>query len=266
MRRLYISEEEPGAIRDNLTLSKLFWISFSQAQGSLFVKACLAPVRKKCRVHCDTQSRVAGNGMDLVSFKLVLIGDTDVGKSSLLIRFADDAYSENFISTIGVDFRFRTVRINKTSVKLQIWDTAGQERFRAITAAYYRGSNGIILVYDVANNDSFDNCLHWINEVKKYAPHENIEILLVGNKCDRADRAVPYSIASKFAQSMGIGYLETSAKTNLNIDAVFHQMAASLLKKGANSNSIIKKGDSITSKETYISLLEAKLLQHEKCC
>ena len=171
-----------------------------------------------------------------------------------------------YLPYLGVDFRFRTVRINRDLVKLQIWDTAGQERFRAITAAYYRGSNGIILVYDVASSDSFDNCQHWINEVKKYAPDENIEILLVGNKCDRVDRAVPYSIASKFAQSMGIGYLETSAKTNLNIDAVFHQMASILLKKGGNNSGSITKTGSSTSKETYISLLEAKLLRHEKCC
>lgn len=210
--------------------------------------------------------------MELVSFKLVLIGDTDVGKSSLLIRFADDAFSESFISTIGVDFRFRTVRINKTAVKLQIWDTAGQERFRAITAAYYRGSNGIILVYDVANNDSFDNCQHWINELKKYAPDENIEILLVGNKCDRVDRTVPFSIASDYAKSLGIGYLETSAKTNLNIDAVFHQMTTSLLKKGTNNNSVTKKGDNNSSDETYVSLkrlvsnAKIPVLKYDKCC
>ncbi len=171
-----------------------------------------------------------------------------------------------YLPFLGVDFRFRTVRINRDLVKLQIWDTAGQERFRAITAAYYRGSNGIILVYDVASSDSFDNCQHWINEVKKYAPDENIEILLVGNKCDRIDRTVPFSIASDYAKSLGIGYLETSAKTNLNIDAVFHQMATNLLKKGSN-NSIIKKGNNNTSNETYISILaNTKLLKYDKCC
>lgn len=98
-------------------------------------------------------------------FKLVLIGDSGVGKSCLLLRFADDNFTDSYISTIGVDFRFRTITIDDKIVKLQIWDTAGQERFRTITSAYYRGADGIIMVYDVTSSESFDHVEEWLSEV-----------------------------------------------------------------------------------------------------
>jgi Ras-related protein Rab-1A len=116
-------------------------------------------------------------------FKVVLIGDSGVGKSCLLLRFADDTFTESFISTIGVDFRFRTLTVDEQSVKLQIWDTAGQERFRTITSAYYRGADGIILVYDKTKRKSFDSVENWITEVDKYASENTVKILL-GNKAD----------------------------------------------------------------------------------
>ena len=114
-------------------------------------------------------------------FKLVLIGDTGVGKSCLLLRFADDAFTESYISTIGVDFRFRTVKIENKTFKLQIWDTAGQERFRTITSAYYRGADGIIMVYDVTDRESFDHIQDWLHEVNRYATEGTCK-LLIGNK------------------------------------------------------------------------------------
>lgn len=117
-------------------------------------------------------------------FKVVIIGDSGVGKSSLLLRFADDTFSESYLSTIGVDYRFRTVRHNKKIAKLQIWDTAGQERFRTVTAAYYRGADGIIVVYDTSNLRSFSHVKEWLTEVSKYTTPQTVK-LLVGNKCDR---------------------------------------------------------------------------------
>merc|ERR1712157_499578 len=123
-------------------------------------------------------------------FKLVLIGDSGVGKSCLLLRFADDSFTDSYISTIGVDFRFRTVNIDMKTVKLQIWDTAGQERFRTITSAYYRGAHGIIMVYDVTNSESFEHVEEWLSEVNRHAS-ETTKKLLVGNKCDlESERAV----------------------------------------------------------------------------
>lgn len=164
-------------------------------------------------------------------FKLVLIGDSGVGKSCLLLRFADDAFTESYISTIGVDFRFRTVKIDKKTVKLQIWDTAGQERFRTITSAYYRGADGIIMVYDVTSTDTFDHVNDWLKEVNRDASEGTCK-LLVGNKSDRtADRAVTSEQAKAFADELGIAFLETSAKSAKNVEEVFLTLAGELIKQ-----------------------------------
>jgi Ras-related protein Rab-1A len=163
-------------------------------------------------------------------FKLVLIGDSGVGKSCLLLRFADDNFTDSYISTIGVDFRFRTITIEKKTVKLQIWDTAGQERFRTITSAYYRGADGIIMVYDVTNQDSFEHVEEWLSEVDRYA-NENTAKLLIGNKADLLDqKQVSEETARRFAEKLNIPFLETSAKTSTNVDAAFLTMAKELIK------------------------------------
>jgi small GTP-binding protein len=121
--------------------------------------------------------------------QLVLIGDNGVGKSCLLLRFADNTFTENFISTIGVDFRFRTLKVEKKIIKLQIWDTAGQERYRTITSAYYRGADGIIMVYDVTNEESFNHINEWFLEVNRYASEDTCK-LIVGNKTDLPDKVI----------------------------------------------------------------------------
>ncbi|KAI4274770.1 MAG: hypothetical protein LQ337_003677 [Flavoplaca oasis] len=142
-------------------------------------------------------------------FKLLLIGDSGVGKSCLLLRFADDTYTESYISTIGVDF----------------WDTAGQERFRTITSSYYRGAHGICVVYDVTDMDSFNNVKQWLQEIDRYAT-EGVNKLLVGNKSDMSDKkVVDYTVAKEFADSLGIPFLETSAKNASNVEQAFLTMA-----------------------------------------
>ncbi|SPQ98958.1 unnamed protein product (mitochondrion) [Plasmodiophora brassicae] len=162
-------------------------------------------------------------------FKLVLIGDSGVGKSCLLLRFADDSFTDSYISTIGVDFRFRTVNIDNKMVKLQIWDTAGQERFRTITSAYYRGAHGIILVYDVTSSGSFDHVEEWLLEVNRHASASTIK-LLIGNKADLVDqKQVTEETAKKFADKLGITLLETSAKNSTNVEAAFLTMARELI-------------------------------------
>eukprot|EP00745_Piridium_sociabile_P039646 TRINITY_DN74499_c0_g2_i1.p1 TRINITY_DN74499_c0_g2~~TRINITY_DN74499_c0_g2_i1.p1 ORF type:complete len:144 (+),score=10.86 TRINITY_DN74499_c0_g2_i1:83-514(+) len=124
-------------------------------------------------------------------FKLVLIGDSGVGKSCVLLRFADDAFTDSYITTIGVDFRFRTITVDQKIIKLQIWDTAGQERFRTITSAYYRGADGIVMVYDTTERSSFDHIDDWLGEVMRFATESTCKIV-VGNKSDLTDeRAVP---------------------------------------------------------------------------
>jgi len=161
-------------------------------------------------------------------FKLLLIGDSGVGKSCLLLRFADHTYTESYISTIGVDFKIRTIDLDGKTIKLQIWDTAGQERFRTITSSYYRGAHGIIVVYDVTDMESFNNVKQWLNEIDRYAV-ENVCKLLVGNKCDLvAKRQVDYDTAKDFADKLDIPFLETSAKAATNVEKAFLTMAAEI--------------------------------------
>jgi Ras-related protein Rab-1A len=161
-------------------------------------------------------------------FKLLLIGDSGVGKSCLLLRFADHTYTESYISTIGVDFKIRTIELDGKTIKLQIWDTAGQERFRTITSSYYRGAHGIIVVYDVTDVESFNNVKQWLNEIDRYAT-ENVTKLLVGNKCDLVNKkAVDYETAKDFADKLNIPFLETSAKNATNVEKAFLTMAAEI--------------------------------------
>lgn len=158
-------------------------------------------------------------------YKLLLIGDSGVGKSCLLLRFADNTYTESYISTIGVDFKVRTIELDKKTIKLQIWDTAGQERFRTITSSYYRGAHGIIVVFDVTDQVSYNNVKQWLKEIERYAC-ENVNKLLVGNKCDLDDkRQVAQETAKEFAEDLQISYIETSAKNATNVDETFIKIA-----------------------------------------
>lgn len=161
-------------------------------------------------------------------FKILLIGDSGVGKSCLLLRFVDDAYTESYISTIGVDFKIRTLNIEGKTVKLQIWDTAGQERFRTITSSYYRGAHGIAVVYDVTDMESFNNVKTWLSEIEKFAS-DNVNKLLIGNKSDLVvKKVVDTAMAKEFADAQGIPFIETSAKTAANVEEAFLRMAADI--------------------------------------
>lgn len=171
-------------------------------------------------------------------FKLLLIGDSGVGKSCLLLRFADDSYLESYISTIGVDFKIRTVEQDAKTIKLQIWDTAGQERFRTITSSYYRGAHGIIVVYDVTDQESFNNVKQWLNEIDRYAT-ESVNKLLVGNKCDLTDqRVVSYEAGKVLADEVGIPFLETSAKDSTNVEQAFMKMTAEIKSRMASQPTV----------------------------
>ncbi|XP_062420256.1 ras-related protein ORAB-1 isoform X1 [Pungitius pungitius] len=221
-------------------------------------------------------------------FKLLLIGDSGVGKSCLLLRFADDTYTESYISTIGVDFKIRTIELDGKTIKLQIvrrtlcnraanrravnhpwimfgptgcallpqWDTAGQERFRTITSSYYRGAHGIIVVYDVTDQESFNNVKQWLQEIDRYAS-ENVNKLLVGNKCDlTTKKVVDYTTAKEFADNLGIPFLETSAKSATNVEQAFMTMAAEIKKRmgpGATAGSSEKSNVNIQSKPVNTS-------------
>ena len=137
-------------------------------------------------------------------FKILLIGDAGVGKSSILLRFTDDAFEEHLASTIGVDFKVKTVTIGGSTVKLTIWDTAGQERFRTLTSSYYRGCHGVILTYDVNDRQTFTNLKQWLEEVDMYSTSQSSAKMLVGNKIDVGAREVSVEEATEFARKQAI--------------------------------------------------------------
>jgi Ras-related protein Rab-1A len=162
-------------------------------------------------------------------FKIIIIGDSGIGKSAILFRFADDLYNDGYISTIGVDFKIRTILVNGKIVKLQIWDTAGQERFRTITTSYYRGSHIIFMCYDITDRKTFSNLNMWKNEIKKFA-NLNIKVVLCGTKMDlSSQRQVSEEEGNTFAINNGYTFFEVSAKYNKNIDELFEKTSEELL-------------------------------------
>lgn len=176
----------------------------------------------------------SSNPHPAIHLQFVLIGDTGVGKSCILLRFADDTFTDSYMSTIGVDFRFRTVEVDKKTCKLQIWDTAGQEKYRTITSAYYRGADAIVMVYDVTNRDSFKHVNDWLLEVTRYAADDTCK-LLVGNKCDlQAARIITTKEGSSFAAELDVDYLETSALDGTNVETAFFHLAKALMARDKN--------------------------------
>jgi len=183
-------------------------------------------------------------------FKLLLIGDSSVGKSCLLLRFSDGSFNESQMSTIGVDFKIRTLELDKKTFKLQIWDTAGQERFRTIAAAYYRGAQGIIIVYDVTNKQSFENVEMWLSEVNKYGSGD-VNKLLVGNKSDlTSKREVETEKGKELAESNGMKFLETSAKTADNVEEAFLTMTREVFQQIGSDVAQDKKSSTISVRDT----------------
>merc|ERR1711868_142990 len=161
------------------------------------------------------QKRVMAKKTYDLLFKLLLIGDSGVGKTCILFRFSEDAFNTTFISTIGIDFKIKTIELRGKKIKLKIWDTAGQERFHTITTSYYRGAMGIMLVYDITNSKSFDNIAKWLRNIEEHA-NEDVERMILGNKCDMEDkRVVSKERGESIAREHNIKFLETSAKSNV---------------------------------------------------
>ncbi|EIM84802.1 ras-domain-containing protein [Stereum hirsutum FP-91666 SS1] len=166
-----------------------------------------------------------------INVKLLLIGNSSVGKSSLLLRFSDEQWlpEDEASATIGVDFRVHKMDVKGKKVKLSIWDTAGQERFRTITSSYYRGAQGIILVYDVSNRESFDALPRWFSELETYVSSSVVKII-VGNKVDKEySRQVPTAEAEQFAARQNCLFVEASAKTSVGVRDAFRNVVAQIL-------------------------------------
>ncbi|CAD7688831.1 unnamed protein product [Nyctereutes procyonoides] len=152
-----------------------------------------------------------------VLFRLLLIGDSGVGKTCLLCRFTDNEFHSSHISTIGVDFKMKTIEVDGIKVRIQIWDTAGQERYQTITKQYYRRAQGIFLVYDISSERSYQHIMKWVSDVDEYAP-EGVQKILIGNKADEEQkRQVGREQGQQLAKEYGMDFYETSACTNLNI-------------------------------------------------
>ena len=164
-------------------------------------------------------------------FKFIIIGDSAVGKSNILLRYINNKFNEEFQSTIGVEFGAKNLKIEDKIYRIQIWDTAGQESFRSITRAYYKNSVCACVVYDITNRNSFENIKSWIDDCKKQSP-KNVFLVLIGNKIDlENNREVTYEEGLKFAQKNGMLFFESSAKTGANIEEIFTKSSYEIAKK-----------------------------------
>ena len=164
-------------------------------------------------------------------FKVLLLGDSDVGKSSLILRYTDETFNSKLVNSIGVDFKMKKREIDGKVVKVQIWDTAGHERFRSITYSYYRGANSIIIVFALSDKKSFISITEWLKQIEKHAK-ENVFKFLVGNKSDLEDqRQVSYEEAKQYAEEHDLPYIETSAKNGININELFDSSIKTFLSK-----------------------------------
>ena len=163
-------------------------------------------------------------------FKLVIIGDSGVGKSCLLLRFADDTFTENYYSTIGVDFRFKCLEIGDRKCKLQIWDTTGQERFKTVTSAYYRGADGIIIVFDQTDRESYNNVHNWIEDIARYSTDDPVKIIFA-NKDDISNekKTVDNTDITELEKKCGLEIIKTSAKTGEKVTYAFEKLTQKLL-------------------------------------
>jgi small GTP-binding protein len=171
-----------------------------------------------------------------VTLKLLCLGDSAVGKSNLLTRYTDNKFAQDYISTIGVDFKLKTLNIGGRSVRVQLWDTAGQERFRTIQQAYYRGAHGVLLVYDITNERSFNNVRRWADDVERQTAGDEgvstVRRVLVGNKSDLVDdRVIDAARGQALATDLCMAFFETSAKTGDGVEQAFQALIADVYQR-----------------------------------
>ena len=189
-------------------------------------------------------------------FKILILGDTSVGKTCFLKRYTEDTFQDAYLSTIGFDFKFKMVTLkNGKQVKVQLWDTAGQERFRTIAKSYYKGAHGIILIYDVSNPKTYDNIKKWLAQIKEEASSK-VCIILVANKIDHEERVVTEEEGEKLAKSFNLKIFESSAKENINVTEAFQEVIENI---SVNYSNIMTGGT---------KLQNTKIITKEKkgCC
>ena len=188
----------------------------------------------------DIQIADNNNSKEEYKFKVVVVGDSGVGKTNLIKRFVTDTFAKDSKATVGVEFMSKTYIINKEIFKIEIWDTAGQERYKSITAAYYKGAKGAMIVYDVTNQNTFDNVNKWCQEIKDKAS-KNINLMMIGNKTDLKDKIVVNSeMSQERAMALGIPVMETSALDSTNVQEAFFQLLREMY-KSIKANAVEKK-------------------------
>ena len=195
-------------------------------------------------------------------FKILTIGDGGVGKTSILRRYVENKFLKHHLSTIGIDFLSKTLKIKDKEIKLKIWDTAGQERYRQITSHIYKDADGIILVFDVTSEESFNQITDWMEQIKNNVSKEEINLILIGNKCDLADRMVEKERGEKMAEKLKIKYFETSALTGQGINEAFEELAKQIF-KNKNPNENISRNISISYDRSEDALKKKK---GKGCC
>ncbi|CAF1404518.1 unnamed protein product [Adineta steineri] len=209
----------------------------------------------------------SGLNMQQSTFKIMLLGDSGVGKTCLLVRFKDDTFlCGSFIATVGIDFRNKTIVINNKQVKLQIYDTAGQERFRSVAHSYYRDANALLLLYDVASIISFNHVRDWLSEIREYAQSDVI-IILIANKVDKAnERVVTREMGEKLAKEYEVSYIETSAKTGLNVEFCFKAVSQALLEQVDATTTTTANGQTASKTLNNLVQLNDRTSNRSSCC
>lgn len=188
----------------------------------------------------EEEDKKGEEGFDL-HIKLLMLGDSGVGKTSLVRQYANEEFSTNFITTIGIDYKIKLLDVGDTRVKLQIWDTAGQERFRTITTSYFKGANGIMLVYDITDRETFKNIAVWAKDIKENADPQ-VCIVLVGNKKDlEKDRSVSYEEGLQMARKMNVHFWEVSAKVGENVNTAYEDIAQNTKENMLHPENIVKR-------------------------
>ena len=201
-------------------------------------------------------------------YKIIIVGDTCVGKSNILSRYIKDVFREDSKSTVGVELGNKLLKVKGTNTKLQIWDTAGQERYRSITSSYYKGSHGCFIVYDISNEQSFESVEKWFEQVQKEGS-KDVSIILVGNKCDlENERQVPKEKGEEKAKQLNIPFFETSALSNINIGDIFTVIAENIFDRtgGVKNEDDDDDIEIINENEKPVNLAAQQPQEKKSCC
>ena len=200
-------------------------------------------------------------------YKVIIIGDTCVGKSNILSRYLKDEFREDSKSTVGVELGTKFLKIKGTGAKLQIWDTAGQERYRSITSSYYKGSHGCFIVYDITSESSFENVDKWFEQAQKEAS-KDVSIILVGNKCDlENERKISKEKGEEKAKNLNCPFFETSALSKIKIDDIFNEMVNNIFERtGGSKNEDDDDIEIINENDKAVSLNPETPAKKEGCC